>query len=61
MGPQEIEHLRRSVHMLPEGHSASLTKQAVRTLLEEVAAARDETARHRQAVGDLRRVPDTDA
>jgi hypothetical protein len=47
--------------MLSEGHSASLTKQVARPLLEEVAAAREETARYRQAVGDLRRVPDTDA
>jgi hypothetical protein len=38
---------------------AAVTEQAARPLLEEVAAAREETARYRRAVGDLRRVPDT--
>jgi hypothetical protein len=57
--PHEIEQLRRSIFMLPEGHSAgALTKQAALDLLEEVAASREETVRYRRAVQQLRQVLD---
>jgi hypothetical protein len=43
--------------MLPEGHSAgALTKEAARALVDEVASAREETARYRSAVAELRKV-----
>jgi hypothetical protein len=43
--------------MLPPGHSAgAVTKEAARALIDEVATARSETARYRQAVAELRRV-----
>jgi hypothetical protein len=45
-GSQELERLRRSIAMLPPGHSAgAVIKEAARTLIDEVAAARQETHR----------------
>jgi hypothetical protein len=53
----ELEQLRRSVAMLPEGHSAgAVSKAQARQLLEEVVTARAETERYRQAVAELRRI-----
>jgi hypothetical protein len=55
--PHELERLRRSIAMLPPGHSAgALTREAAMALIEEVASARSQTARYRQAVAELRRV-----
>jgi hypothetical protein len=55
----EIEQLRRSVAMLPEGHSAgAVSKEQARQLLEEITTARAETQRYRQAVSELRRILD---
>ncbi|HUJ66326.1 MAG TPA: hypothetical protein VLX59_12360 [Acidimicrobiales bacterium] len=57
MDPHELERIRRSVAMLPPGHSAgALTREAAMALIEEVASARSQTARYRQAVAELRRV-----
>jgi hypothetical protein len=57
--PHDLERLRRSVLMLPPGHSAgALTREAALELIEEVAEARGETTRYRQAVGQLRTVLD---
>jgi hypothetical protein len=54
---QELERIRRSIAMLPPGHSAgALTKEAARALIGEVANARSETARYRRAVNKLREV-----
>jgi hypothetical protein len=45
--------------MLPPGHSAgALTREAALDLIEEVATSREETARYRQAVEQLRGVLD---
>jgi hypothetical protein len=53
----ELELLRRSVAMLPEGHSAgAVSKEQARQLLEEVATAKAETDRYCQAVAELRRM-----
>jgi hypothetical protein len=55
--PWEIEQLRRSIAMLPPGHSAgALTKEAAMALVHEVLTSRRETERYRQAVAELRRV-----
>jgi hypothetical protein len=55
----ELEQLRRSVAMLPEGHSAgAVSKAQARQLLEEIVTARAETARYRRAVAELRRILD---
>jgi hypothetical protein len=57
MEAHELERLRRSIAMLPPGHSAgALTREAAMKLVEEVANARSETARYRRAVADLRKV-----
>jgi hypothetical protein len=59
MEPHEIERIRRSIAMLPEGHSAgALTKAAAMDLVEEVLTSRRETDRYRKAVAELRRVLD---
>jgi hypothetical protein len=55
--PWQIEQLRRSIAMLPPGHSAgALTKEAAMALVHDVLTSRRETERHRQAVAELRRV-----
>jgi hypothetical protein len=55
----ELEHLRRSVAMLPEGHSAgAVSKAQARQLLDEVTTAKAETDRYRQAFAELRRILD---
>jgi hypothetical protein len=57
MEPHELERLRRSIVMLPPGHSAgALTREAALELLDVVATSREETARYRQAVEQLRGV-----
>jgi hypothetical protein len=57
MEAHELERLRRSIAMLPPGHSAgALTREAAMSLVEEVANARSETARYRRAVSELRNV-----
>ena len=59
MDPHELERIRRGVAMLPPGHSAgALTRDAAMALIEEVATARSESARYRQAVTELRKVLD---
>jgi hypothetical protein len=53
----EAEQLRRSVAVLPEGHSAgAVGRDQARELLEEILTTRVETERYRQAVGELRRM-----
>jgi hypothetical protein len=55
--PWEIEQLRRSIAMLPPGHSAgALTKDAAMALVDEVLTSQRETERYRQAVARLREV-----
>jgi hypothetical protein len=57
MEAHELERLRRSIAMLPPGHSAgALTPETAMSLVEEVASAHSETARYRQAVAELREV-----
>jgi hypothetical protein len=57
MEPHEIEFIRRSIAMLPSGHSAgALTKDAAMALVHEVLASRSETERYRRAVAELRRI-----
>jgi hypothetical protein len=53
----EIEQLRRSIAMLPPGHSAgALTKEAAMALIREVLNGRRETQRYKEAVAQVRRV-----
>jgi hypothetical protein len=55
--PWEIEQVRRSIAMLPPGHSAgALTKETAMALVHEVLNSRRETDRYRLAVVELRRV-----
>jgi hypothetical protein len=55
--PWEIEQLRRSIAMLPPGHSAgALTKEAAMALIHEVLTSQQETERYRRAVAQLRDV-----
>ena len=55
--PHELERLRRSIAMLPPGHSAgALTRETAMDLIHEVTTARADTARYRLAVAELRRV-----
>jgi hypothetical protein len=57
MEPWEVEQLRRSIAMLPPGHSAgALTKEAAMALIHEVLTSRRETKRYRKAVAQLRDV-----
>jgi hypothetical protein len=59
MESHELERLRRSIVMLPPGHSAgALTREAALELIEEVTDAREETVRYRRAVEQLREVLD---
>lgn len=53
----ELEQIRRSIAMLPPGHSAgALTKAVAEELVEEAVAARGDAARYREAIAELRRV-----
>lgn len=53
----ELETLRRSVAMLPPGHSAgALTKAQAQALLAEIDRSQGDLARFRRAVDELRRV-----
>jgi len=53
----ELEQLRRSVAMLPPGHSAgAVTKAQAEALLAEVDRSQGDLARYRQAIVELRRV-----
>jgi hypothetical protein len=55
----ELERIRRSIAMLPPGHSAgALTREAALALVAEVEASKQETARYRQAVEQLRQILD---
>jgi hypothetical protein len=57
MEPWEVEQLRRSIAMLPPGHSAgALTKEAAMALIHEVLNSRRETRRYKDAVTQLRQV-----
>jgi hypothetical protein len=57
MDPWEIEQLRRSIAMLPPGHSAgALTKEAAMALIHEVLNSRRETLRYKDAVIQLQQV-----
>jgi hypothetical protein len=53
----EFETLRRSVAMLPPGHSAgALSKELAQELLDEIDRSREGLARFQHAVDELRRV-----
>jgi hypothetical protein len=55
--PWEIENLRRSVVMLPPGHSAgAVRREQALGLFEEIAGLQQETSGYRYAVAELRRV-----
>jgi hypothetical protein len=55
--PYEVEILRRSVAMLPPGHSAgAVSKQQAEDLLAEIDRMGQESDRYRQAVAEIRRV-----
>jgi hypothetical protein len=53
----ELERIRRSIVMLPPGHTAgALTRESALDLIEEVARSSEETARYRLAIDRLRDV-----
>ena len=53
----ELEILRRSVAMLPPGHSAgAVSKDQAEQLLAEIDRVGTENSRYRQAVAELRRI-----
>jgi hypothetical protein len=55
--PWELEQLRRSIAMLPPGHSAgAVSKAQSEELLVEVERSHGDLARYRHAVDELRRV-----
>jgi hypothetical protein len=55
----ELEQIRRSIAMLPEGHSAgALTKERAMALVREALDAREDRERYRQAIARLRIVLD---
>ncbi|MDA8046191.1 MAG: hypothetical protein M0Z30_13290 [Actinomycetota bacterium] len=56
MGDHELEQLRRSIAMLPPGHSSAgpLTKDAATAVVQEAIRARREEARYRKVVVQLR-------
>jgi hypothetical protein len=57
MDAWELEHMRWSITMLPEGHSAgALTKEMAMALVHQALVARDDRDRYRQAVDKLRAV-----
>lgn len=57
--PWEIENLRRSIVMTSGSTVGPLTKDAALALIEEVQTSRQETARYRQVVAQLRGLLDT--
>lgn len=58
--PWELQNLRRSLAMTPDGTTVgTLKKEEAEALVEEVLAGRSETARYRHAVAQLRSVLDT--
>jgi hypothetical protein len=53
----ELEIMRRSVAMLPSGHSAgAVSKTQAEELLAEIDRIGEENSRYRQAVAELRRI-----
>jgi hypothetical protein len=55
----ELERIRRSIAMLPPGHSAgALTREAAMALIEDLSRLDQLTARYREAITELRRVLD---
>lgn len=57
MEPHEIERLRRSIVMLPAGHSAgALTRESAIELLEELTRLDSLTSRYQEVIVELRRV-----
>jgi hypothetical protein len=55
MEPHDIDRLRRSVVMLPPGHSTgALTREQALHLIEEVERLDTLTARYREAIAQLR-------
>ena len=55
--PWEIEQLRRSVAMLPAGHSAgAVSREQALQLLDEIAGLQRQTRRYRDAVAELLKV-----
>ncbi|MBO0893758.1 MAG: hypothetical protein J2O39_05220 [Acidimicrobiales bacterium] len=57
MEPWELEQLRRSIVMLPPGHSVgALSRAQAEELLAEVERSHDDLARYRLAVDELRAV-----
>jgi hypothetical protein len=55
MEPHDIDRLRRSVVMLPPGHSAgALTREQALSLIEEVERLDTVTARYREVIAQLR-------
>ena len=57
MQPWEIESVRRSVTMVPPGHSAgAVSREQALQLFEEIAGLRQETRRYREAAAELRPV-----
>ncbi len=53
----ELEILRRSVAMLPPGHSAgAVSKDQAEQLLAEIDRIGEENGHYRQAVAELRRI-----
>jgi hypothetical protein len=57
--PHELERIRRSIAMLPPGHSAgALTREAAMALIEDLSRLDQLTARYREAITELRRVLD---
>lgn len=55
--PWEIENLRRSVVMLPPGHSAgSMSREQALALFDQLANLEEETARYREIVERLKQL-----
>lgn len=55
--PWELEQLRRSVAMLPPGHSAgALSREQALTLFEEIATLDQRSRRYEEVLAELRRV-----
>jgi hypothetical protein len=53
----ELEILRRSVAMLPPGHSAgAVSRDQAEQLLAEITRIGQENAHYREAVAELRRI-----
>ena len=57
MEPWEIEQLRRSVVMLPPGHSVgAMSRDQALALFEELAAEKRQSERYRELVDEIRRL-----